>query len=356
MTYGSNLGNGLGAEQQAFAEKTLLENIVQNTIYEKYATITKGLPLKNSKEVQFNKWITFKESIFANNINADLTGNTPSNGEESLQLVDANTYSSFVLAEGSSGTAQGSMKMIRPTANVFPIGMFTQFTEEMDLFHDFWTVGETARQMGETAGLIIDGFYRDMMTAGAGHSIDITGNAAPANNVTNSSFTSALRKIHLQLQLSGAKPVNRILSASVKYGTIPVKAEYTMIVHPLVAERLRENADFVPIEKYGTDSGMLDNEVGKISYFRVVENANALIDNHKSGTYDATCLVFGKDHTAQVALRGKNKVEFITKALGSSGTADALNRVGTVGFKTWLGSKVLYPERLGVIKAKVTTL
>lgn len=357
LNFGNNLGNGLGAEMQAYLDKTLLTNMVQETMFDRYATITKTLPLHSSKQIEFRKWITMKDLMLASNINKSITGNVQdvatSRNEETVQTIGKDVYSNFVLPEGSSGAEHGDMKRIKVSATVFPIGMWMGTTEELQTFDDMYTIAENVKQYGEYAGLITDGYYRDLYANGAGHVADITSETAGQNNVADANFTAELRKLSLKLRLSGAKYVNSVLTSSANYGTTPVRSKYILVVHPLVADKLKDNANFTPIEEYAAGTGTLENEEGIIGDFRVITNDNAYIEDDGAGAYNAEMITFGRDHTAQIPLRGKNRVQVIVKGLGQNGN-DPLNRVGTVGWKTWLGAKVLYPERLAVVKAKVT--
>ena len=356
MKFGNNLGNGLGAEMQAYLDKTLLTNIAETSIFDRLATMTRALPLRNSKEIRFDKWVRMADLYLSNNLNTKFTGNVidvPNNiDEETLQYVPKDEYQNFVLEEGSSGQSKSQMKLIQLTSTVFSIGDWMPFTEEMEMFHNRWTAAETSKQMGELAGLVIDGYYRDLYVNGAGHVTDISGDGTGNDNVVDAAFTDACSKMETALKLSGAKPVNSIMTASALYGTTPVRAKYTMYVHSIVAEQLLNNPDFVPVEQYAPNGGM-ENEMGIIGKVRVVENANAPLTEVSAGEYVAECIVTGKDHTSHVPVRGKGSTEFVLQPLGSGGTADPLKRVGTCGWQSWLGAKVLYPERLGIIKAKV---
>jgi len=350
--FGDNLGSGLGAKMQAFLDKTLLTNIVQNTFHDKMATMQKALPLKSSKDLEFRKWIRMQDLYLASNINAKFTGNVidaaADKDEETLQNVPADEYKNFVLAEGSSGASKAKMKLIKSKATVFPIGDWMPYTEEMGMFHDKWTVAETAKQMGEFGGMIIDGYYRDLYVNGAGHVATV----AAGKTVADPEFTKALRQTSVALRLSGAKPTSEFMSSSPNYGTIPVRSKYSLTMHTIACEGLRDNPDFVPVEKYRT-SGTLENEVGIIGDFRVFEDPNSAITEKSSGVYTIKAIAGGRDHTAHVPIRGKGSTEFVFQALGSSGSSDALKRVGTVGWKSWLGAKVLYPERLAVVTVEV---
>jgi len=356
LRFGDNLGSALGAKLQAYVDKQLLANLVQNAVFDRFATIQKSLPTNNGKEIIFRKWVRMADLYFANNVNRTITGNdfdvAGNNVEENMILVPKGEYNNFILPEGDSGVSKGNMKLVETKASVFPIGDWIPYTEELKTFHDKWTLSETARQMGELAGLIVDGFYRDLYINGAGHFVDLSTNGAGSNNVVDDAFTEALRNMTVRLKLSGARPVNQVVTSSPNFGTVPVRARYTAVVHPIVSERLRDNPNFVPEEKY--EGRKIENEVGIMGNVRFVENENAYIESTgNAGEYITEISVFGREHTANIPVRGKRRVEFIFQPIGSAGTSDPLRRKGTAGWKGWLGAKVLYPERLGCVKVKV---
>ena len=355
--YGSPLGNGLGVERQALIDRALLTNITERTVFEKYATITKPLPLKNSKIIQFEKWIRMKDLMFADNLNQQFTGNDVNVGEETLLYMPDNAYEDFVLDEGSSGTSKGRMKLIRTEATVFPIGDWMPYTEELEMFHNRWSVQEAVKQMGDVAASVIDGFYRETFRNGAGHLVDITGAGSGNDNIVDAAFGKASRKIMNQLKLSGAKPVNQILTSSVNVGTKPVWAKFIGMIHTIAGSELRNNPLFVPIEEYaaGLKGGPLEGEIGILDQsIRIIEHENAPLKSLGGSDYEVEMLIFGNDHTAHVPIRGKGSVNFIYQPIGSGGTSDPLKRVGTCGWKSWLGVKTLYAERLGKVVAKMT--
>ena len=354
MQFGNDLGNGLGAEMQAYLDKTLLTNISENTMFDRLATMQRNLPLKSSKEIRFDKWIRMADLYLTNNINQTFTGNNTAAGTETLQNVPESEYQNFILEEGSSGSSKAQMKLIKQEATVFAIGDWMPHTEEMEMFHNRWTVAETSKQMGEMAGLIIDGYYRDLYVNGAGHLADISGDGTGNDNVVDSAFSEAARSTYLALKLSGAKMVSSIMSSSPNYGTTPVLAKYTGYIHPIAAERLLDNADFVSIEDYAAGITPIEGEVGILARsIRVIENENAPLIEIAAGEYQCDMIVCGQDHTAHIPVRGKGATEFVFQPLGSGGTSDPLKRAGTTGWKSWLGAKVLYPERLAVMTARV---
>jgi N4-gp56 family major capsid protein len=349
VTWG-NQGQGLGVKQQAYLDKLMTAELAQRLIFDRFATIEKALPQNNGKTIEFKKWVPMRDLMIANKIYKDYTENQE--GEGIAVLVDKGAYNNIVLPEGSSGTEQGQMKKISFTTDVFPIGMWMSVTEETSLFDDMYTIKENIRQYSETASMYIDAFYRDTYINSAGHQIDITGNADPDDKVTSEAFFNAVRKISLQLRLSGAKYVNTVLSASPNVGTVPVWSRYIGIVNIMMGEAIRNNPKFKPLEQYATGNVKpLDGEIGMINDIRIIENENMLIEDAGNGTYTGYMLVLGKDHTANIPLRGKKRIEVIVKGLNGGDKSDPLNRTQTIGWKSWLGAYTLYPERLGLIKA-----
>jgi len=348
--YGNPLGSGLGAERQAYLNKAMLTNISQMTRYDKLATITKPLPSKNTKVQLFDKWIPSKVLYFLNNINEDFTGNDPTIGEETLLMVPRDAYQEFALDEGSSGTSKARMELIQTSAEVFPIGDWMPYTPELEMFHERWTTTEAVNQMSETAAMILDGFYRDLYAYNAGHLYDISGDGTGSDSVVDAAFTNANKKLVTALKYSGAGPIKRLLSSSPNYGTVPVDLQYVAYGAIAAIDAMEANPDFVPVEQYTTNP--LEGERGKIKNVRYVEDANSYIEEVSSGIYVADFTISGGDHTAQIPVRGKSGVQVHTKSIGSGGTSDPLDRIGTIGWSIWLGAKVLYPERLGIIRAR----
>ena len=349
MEYGDRKHNQLGPELCAFYEKTWLTQASQKSMFDRFFTNTKTLPQKSTEEIIFRKYINAAELYFTGqNVNNTITGNDTAGGERTLVSAPKDAYKKFILPEGSSGDSKQSMKYVEVSATVFPIGDWMPETEEINLLHPVYTTTEAVRQMGDLGGTIINAYYRDQLSYGAGHVSDLSTVLA-----SDGVFTTEVNKMYMLLMLSGAEPVSSILSSHVNYGTTPVDTSYLMVMHPILANEIRErNASFVPIEEYAAGVTKLDNEVGKLGMFRIVQDAAASITDAGAGEYVGDIFLMGKDHSSQVALRGKNRTEVIFQPMGSGGISDPLKRKGTLGWKTWLGAKTLYPERLGKITAK----
>jgi len=353
LMYGKQ-GDKLGAKQQAVLDRLMTEGVAQQTIFDKYATMTKGIPQKSGRTITFRKAIKVKDLMLANKIYKEYTGNdVTGRGEGVATLVDRDYYKEFILTEGESGSERSYGKYVEYSTDIFPIGFWSKITEEVSLLHDMWTLNGYIQELTEVGSYIIDGFYRDLYINSAGHQIDISGNDDGHNSFKDADFTNANKKIGMQLRLSGAKYVHSILSNSANYATIPLKTKYVAIVNPLAEFSLRENPDFIPVEKYPNTGAVMENEIGSIGEIRYITNENMLIEEIDATSAYAYALIMGADHTANIPLRGKNRIETIVKGLDSKDKSDPLNRFQIVGFKSWLGAYTINPERLALIKGKI---
>jgi len=347
VNYGTQ-GSGLGAQQQAYLDKLMTTELAQRMIFDRYATIQKSLPQKSGKTIKFRRWVPMKHLMLVNDIYTQFVNNdVEGKGEGILISTQKGIYNDIILEEGSSGSEKGKLKVVELETDVFPIGMWMTVTEEVDLFHDMYTLSEHLRQYSEVASFYIDTFYRDLYINSAGHIEDITGNSDPDDKVSSSAFTDAVKKLSLKLRISGAKYVSSILTSSPNYETKPVWARYVGLVHPTMGEAIRENEDFIPLEKYASGVKVLDGEIGMIADIRIVEAENMLAENG-DGTFKGYMLIMGHEHTVNVPLRGKKRIEVIVKGRDSKDKSDPLNRFGMVGWKSWLGALTVNPERVAL--------
>jgi len=346
-----SLGQGLGAAQQVYLEKLAINEVAQKTIWDRFATIQKSLPQNSGTKMRFRRWVPMKDLILANTIYKNYTGNDVVNaGQAVATMVGENKWQEFVLAEGSSGNELGEMKVVEFETDINLIGSFMTVTEETQLLHDMYTISENVRQYSDLIALIVDGFYRDTIRASAGHIQDISGGASGSNSVVDDAFTTATKKITLQLKLSGAQYVDSVLTQSPRYAKQGIYSRYIGICNTMMAEALRDNPNFKPTEEYPGGIKLLENEVGMLGFVRIIEDPNAYIYDNGDGTYKGDLVIFGKEHTADIPLRGKKRIEIIVKGLGQNGD-DPLNRISTMGWKSWLGAYPIYPERIGKVTA-----
>ena len=139
--------------------------------------------------------------------------------------------------------------------------------------------------------------------------------------------------------------------AQVAEGTRPAMPGYPCIISPFLYYDIQNVSGWQSANTYKSSSGEFNEEVGRYKNLVVfvapdAENVGAgakvftsggatssLVTN-TSGTADVhTLLAFGEEGFTEVPLDGES-TGTIMKPLGSAGSADPLNQVGTAGWKT----------------------
>jgi len=348
LVYG-NQGSGLGVEQQIKLNKLMTAKVNQQTIFDKFATLTYGLNQGEGTKINFKKWIPMKDLVLANKLYQDqLTSDAYRPGQAIYSMVEEDLYKQFILQEGESGTEFGQMKKVEQGAEIFRVGSWMTVTEELVQHDDMYTISENINQYKNVVSLIIDGFYRDLYRNGAGHHQDITGNDAGHNDVTDSEFTAALKTVSTQLRISGVPYVDEVISSNLYEVKTSIWAKYVGYCNPLVINKMEDNADWKPLEQYASmlKGQPLPGERGMIGDVRMCEEFNMY-----ATADEGEVLIFGKDSTAQIPFKGSNGIEIVTKGFGDNGN-DPLNRRMSIGWKSVLGASVINPENLAKVKAK----
>jgi len=348
IMYG-NQGSGLGVEQQIKLNKLMTAKINQKTIFDKLFTLTYGLNKGEGTKVEFKKWIPMKDLVLANKLYQDqLTSEPYRPGQAIYNMVEEDLYKQFILSEGDSGNEFGEMKKVTQEANLFRVGSWMTVTEEVVDHDDMYTIAENINQYKDVASLIIDGFYRDILRAGAGHHQDISENDDGFNSVRDAEFVTALKTVSTQLRLSGVAYMDEVISTNLYEVKTSIWAKYIGYCNPLVINAMEDNDAWKPLEQYASmlKGSPLPGERGMIGDVRVCEEFNMWADNEKG-----ELIIVGKDAAAQIPLKGKNGVEIITKGFGQNGN-DPLNRKMSIGWKAVLGASVINPENVAKVIAK----
>jgi N4-gp56 family major capsid protein len=199
-----------------------------------------------------------------------------------------------------------------------------------------------AERLGEQVGQSLDKLMRDVMNAGTTKQYASTA-VSRVTVAAGMYFNNAeCQEAVLTLKLNLAKPVTARLDPSTGYNTVPVKAAFIGIIHPLTTSYLENNeAKWTPLEKYSNKNDIMPQEVGSLPYVRFIESNNAKVFTGEgaSGIDVYSTLIFGQ--RAYHATRLSTLVlQNIVKPLGSSGTADPLNQRATSGWKLSFVGKI----------------
>ena len=230
------------------------------------------------------------------------------------------------------------------TATVKTYGAYIEYTDDVELTTPDPILTEFNTLLGEQAGESIDILRRDTLVAGTSVSY--------ANGTTRVGLTSAitlavLQKAHRTLRANNANWIRSYLSASTNVGTTPIRSSYVAIVHPHVGYDVRNLTGFKGVEEYGTMQAIHESEIGSIpsAGIRFLESTQAKVWIDAGGTAGSTLkstgasqadvygtLIFGMNAYGLIPLRG-NALTTHLKARGTSGAADALDQIGTTGWK-----------------------
>lgn len=166
------------------------------------------------------------------------------------------------------------------------------------------------------------------------------------------------------------------------FNTSPIRASYWGLCHSDVEWDIRDMAGFVDAVSYGRQTQLAPGEFGAVAGVRFVCTEEASVDADTGGANAAlrgttdpatnidlyTTVIFGMDavgslgfgmeHTKEIYMAGDKlpAVLLIDKGFGTSGIADPLNELSTMGWKSWHGGKILNSAWIRGIRSGATLL
>jgi N4-gp56 family major capsid protein len=245
-------------------------------------------------------------------------------------------------------TPEGSSLSVTDiTATVAQYGDYITVTDVLSFTSEDAVLMEAAELLGDQTGDTLDQLTRDILCAGTGAVYSGSGNTATADVAAGDVITLAnLDTVIATLKANNAKRITRQVNASTGYSTSPIAAAFISIVHPVIAVKIRTLAVaatmWTPVEKYASQSGVIEGEIGTYDSIRFVETNNAKIkEDEGTGSIDVYCtLVFGANAYGITRISGE-ALKNIVKPLGSAGTADPLDQRATSGWKATFVAKIL---------------
>lgn len=285
--------NDMTVTMKTFYDTTLLENAREAMVF---TQLGKKQPL-HGNTVEWRKFNTFPKAL------------TP-------------------LTEGviPSGEKFG---MTNITASTTQHGDYVAVTDRLELeSYDDVIYGAT-EEMGAAEGETYDTLTRNILVAG--------NSVAYANGKTRATLTNA--------DVLTPALINKAATWLKKNKAPKYDGYYVAIIHPSVAEDLRESAEWKEFHKYNDVAPIFKGEIGTLHGVRFIESNQAKINAAESGqdvvTYST--LFMGKDAFGVLDPEGEG-MEMIIKDKSQIG--GPLNQFSTIGYKFCHGAKILYEERL----------
>ena len=260
------------------------------------------------------------------------------------------------------------------TATVSKYGNFIFLNEEVNLLNITDNVMELTGVLGENAGRSLNRLQRNEAEDNATQTFSGQATTATAINgaATASGFISRtnIANVVNTLERNDGRKFMPMTRGSTNIGTAPVRESFWGITHPDVGEDIRLLTGFQSVETYAGQTETESGEIGHIGGVRFIVSSESTIDTTLGATlgstsattdgratgarYDRYNVVFmARDAVGSLGLDATHVKEvyrpednlpavmLISHAKGSAGTADPLNEVASIGWKSWHAAKIL---------------
>lgn len=306
---------------QDYYDKVALEKAVPLLLYRKFAQI-RPLPKNSGEIIRFKRWGTLPPAT------------TP-------------------LQEGVTPVGN-SISVTEITATVVQYGDWVPVTDKVQLLYMDPILTEIVEQLGEQQGETMDVLMRDQLAAGS--NVRYANGVKGRDSVVAAISTTDLEVAIRALKNANARQITNIIKASTGIATTPIRPAFVAICHPNTTYTLEGLTGWVPVEKYASQTGVMEGEVGAFKGVRFIETTNALAFADAGGNKAAGMLstsgvkndvyatiIFAQNAYGEVPLSGSSS-SVIIKVHGdkdTSDTSDPLNQRGSAGWKTIWTGKIL---------------
>lgn len=303
---------------QAFYDRNLLRRAQPNDVHGRFGQ-KRPIASRNGNQIKFRRY---------------------------SQLAAATTP----LTEGvTPGGSQLSVTDIVSTLAQY--GDYITLTDMVSMTNQDPVVTEATDVLGDQAGTTIDQIRRDVLVAGTNvaYASGAASRAATVQKITGSDLDKAIRFLKGQ----NAKFMKEGLSSSDNVGTGAVRKAFIALVHPDVEFDLEQISGFRAVSDYGSQEGVMEDEIGAYKNIRFVTSTNCKVfadattvgtagfkvsGSGKNDVY--ATLILAADAYGISPLSGQAMNTYV-KPLGSAGTADPLEQRSSVGWKATTTTTIL---------------
>lgn len=255
------------------------------------------------------------------------------------------TAATTALTEGVTPTGS-ALSVTNITATVGQYGDFVTISDRLDYESVDATLMEAAEVLGDQAADTLDTLCRDVIAAGT--NVQYANGAGARASIDSTDLITAatggaeIRMAIRTLKGNNAKKLTTMINPTDGYSTSPVNSCFIGIIHPDTTYSLDAETAWTPVEKYSSQMGVMEGEVGKYKEVRFVETSNAKVfTGAGASSIDVyATLIFGRDAYGVTRISGE-ALKNIVKPLGSAGTADPLDQRATTGWKATFVAKIL---------------
>lgn len=307
--------NTLNPLVKDFYDTELLENTRMGRYYAQFAK-HQALPARHAGKVQWRKFNTFAKAGKLQE------GVIPTGQKMGMTYVEAsiNQYGTYVTVSDKLELRGYDDVILAATEEM---GASYNETDET-LIRDFLMTGTNV-------------IYCDNVNTGSDNAVVDTPTGPTGMGATAASWSLLTRKM-----------IKKVVTKMKKDKVPKINGSYVAVIHPSVAEDIRNDPQWEDAHKYNATAEIFDGEIGKLEGVRFIENADAPVlgataayKNAASGVTYAT-FFFGADAYAMIDPAGGNLQMIIHDKDEAGGP---LNQFSTIGYKFETGFAFLYPER-----------
>jgi N4-gp56 family major capsid protein len=245
-----------------------------------------------------------------------------------------------------------SITRTRITASVSQYIWYTDYTDKFEnTDRDKKALANLSKKLGQVGARSIDSVDKANFTAGT--SVYYAAGVAGRTSVNSVVSEADLDKIIKTLEEDDAEPVESMIDATAKDGTVPIREAFIGIGHTHMRAHLEALPGWKAAETYPDQKSRLPGEIGFAKGIRwcltskgaKVNSAGAAVgsgfestDGVSNNVYQV--LIFGKGAFGTVPFMGQN-IKSIFKPVGSGGPQDPGDQTGSLAKKTWHASKIL---------------
>lgn len=264
------------------------------------------------------------------------------------------------------------------TATVQKFGNFIFLNEEVDLVNFNGQAEKLSEVLGINAGQSLNRLQRNVMEDNStaifgGAATTATGVAGAGITVSDIAFT--VNALHNE----NALKFTAMTGGSQNIGTSPIRASFWGICHVDTEEDIRQLTGFNSVETYMNQTQTVEGEFGHVGGVRWVSTTEASIDADSGATVTGTATAagrstsgtsydvynsliygmdaagsvgFGMEHVRTIYRAGDTlpAVMMIAKPKGSAGTADPLDEMASMGWKSWHAGVILNSNWIRVLR------
>lgn len=275
------------------------------------------------------------------------------------------------------------------TATVSKFGNFIFLNEEVDLGNFNGQTDKLVEVLGINAGQALNRQQRNVgednatavLTGAATTATDISGGSTASSNIKESDIAVAVNALNRQNALT----FRAMTTGSQNIGTSPIREAYIGLTHVDTEEDIRTLTNFIPVEDYASQTEIFNGEFGTVGGVRFIASTEGSIDTGEgtAGTGSSTSharaatsgrtdlyntliygmdalgsLGFGFEHVRAIYKAGDTLpgVQLISHGRGSAGSADPLNELSSMGWKSWHAGTVLNSNWVRNIRHSVDRL